>query len=421
MEAPLHAHPISALPPPQLNISSGSHLWNRHSSPSIKPLDKLHQTPLGKAPTNASISSTTSSREKKEKQRGILGRFRAKKKDDSERNSLVFAIDLELHEPSPYPLANLGVLSGSTSFSDLHLPNSSSTSIRHQQSFSSLSSGGGTPSQMMPSISYPIGYQQATPPVSNKSNKPEDLRSHHHHHHHGLFHRHHSPSQTHTTPGKGLVIDDEEIILDTDLGKLQGIVSNKVPQSVLDATRKPSVGDVNPVAPWETSSSPRVSSMVPGGGLQNDATWTAPESWGVRPHHAISEELGEFPAEETVVTSRQTYCLRVFRMDSTFATIPCPAHTSVAELIGMLAKKFFVPVGERWVLVHYQNNLARVMQPNERPVVLQQKGLERLGYVEEMDGGGEMGRDDWSGFWRFVFMRADGLSSFAVCASAENC
>lgn len=211
-----------------------------------------------------------------------------------------------------------------------------------------------------------------------------------------------------------MVIGDEEIILDTDLGKLQGIVSNKVPQSVLDANGKSSVGDINPVAPWESSSSPRVSAIVPGGGPQNDATWTAPESWGVRPHQAIAEELGEFPAEDTVVTSRQTYCLRVFRTDSTFATIPCPAHTSVAELLGMLAKKFFVPVGERWMLVHYQNNLARVMQPNERPVVLQQKGLERIGYVEEMDGGGEMGRDDWSGFWRFVFMRADGLSSFAV-------
>lgn len=306
------------------------------------------------------------------------------------------------------------MLSGSNSFSDLHLPNASTSSIKHQQSFSSLSSGGGTPNQIMPNFSYPTSHQQTTFPNSNKPNKSEESKAHHHHPHHGLFHRHHSPSQIHTAPGKGLVIDDEEIVLDTDLGKLQGIVSNKVPQSVLDATGKVSVGEVNPVAPWESSSSPRVSSIVPGGGLQNDATWTAPESWGVRPHHAITEELGEFPAEETVVTSRQTYCLRVFRTDSTFATIPCPAHTSVGELLGMLAKKFFVPVGERWVLVHYQNNLARVMQPSERPVVLQQKGLERLGYLEEMDGGGEMGRDDWSGFWRFVFMRADGLSSFAV-------
>jgi adenylate cyclase len=285
--------------------------------------------------------------------------------------------------------------------------------MKHQQSFSSLSSGGGTPNQTAPSFPFNAFGQVYTPAGASGASKPtkhEEPKAQHHHHH-GLFHRHHSPSQGHTTPGKGLVIDHEEIILDTDLGKLQGIVSNKVPQSVLDANGKCSIGEINPIAPWETSS-PRTSTVIPSAG-PNDATWTAPESWGVRPHNSITEELPEFP-EENVVESRQTYCLRVFRTDSTFATIPCPANTSVLELIALLSKKFFVPVGEQWVLVHYLNNLARVMQPSERPVLVQQKSLERLGYVEDVDGGGEMGRDDWSGFWRFVFMRTDELSNIAV-------
>ena len=269
---------------------------------------------------------------------------------------------------------------------------------------------------MIPSFSFNTVGQVYTPQGgvggANKHSKHEEPKTQqHHHHHHGLFHRHHSPSQGHMIPGKGLVIDDEEIILDTDLGKLQGIVSNKVPQSVLDANARGSIGEVNPIAPWETS--PRTSSVIPSAVSQNDATWTAPESWGVRPHNSITEELPEFP-EDNVVESRQTYCLRVFRSDSTFATIPCPANISVLELLSLLAKKFFVPAGERWVLVQYVNNLARVMQPSERPVAVQQKSLERLGYLEDMDGGGEMGRDDWSGFWRFVFMRADGLSNIAV-------
>jgi hypothetical protein len=320
---------------------------------------------------------------------------------------------VEPQEANPYPFANLGILSGSTSFTDLPLANPSSTLMKHQQSFSSLSSGGGTPNQTMPSFPFNTFGQTHNPHTSgtnsNKPNKHDDLKPHnqHHHHHHGIFHRHHSPNQGHAIPGQRLVIDHEEIVLDTDLGKLQGIVSNKVPQSVLDASGKGAVAELNPVAPWETS--PRTSSILP----NPDATWTAPESWGVRPHNSIADELPEFP-EENVVESRQTYCLRVFRTDSTFATIPCPANTSVQELLGLLAKKFFVPVGERWVLVHYLNNLARVMQPSERPVALQQKSLERLGYVENMDGGGEMGRDDWSGFWRFVFMRVDGLSNIAV-------
>ena len=247
---------------------------------------------------------------------------------------------------------------------------------------------------------------------SNYKPKYEEARQHHH----GLFHRHHSPHQTQTTPSKGMVVDDEEIILDTDLGKLQGIVSNKVPPSVLEPN-----GKVNPVAPWEAAGSPRAASVVPGGGAQNDATWTAPESWGVRPHNALTEELIEFPAEEVPVVSKQTYCLRVFRTDSTFATMSCAATISVSELIGMLAKKFFVPIGERWILVHYHNNLARVMQPSERPALLQQKYMERLGYIESEDGGGEMGRDDWSGYWRFVFMKAHGLSTTAVSLTLRIC
>jgi adenylate cyclase len=210
-----------------------------------------------------------------------------------------------------------------------------------------------------------------------------------------------------------MTVGDDEIILDTDLGSLQGIVSNKVPQSVLEAQSKRST-EVNPIAPWETS--PRQSSIMPVATAQqtSDATWTAPESWGVRPHNAIAEDLPEFLEETDAKESKQMYCLRVFRTDSTFATMNCAANTSVQELLGMLAKKFFVPVGERWVLVHYHNNLARVLQPTERPIALQQKSLERLGYVEEVDGGGEMGRDDWSGFWRFVFMRVDELSTIAV-------
>jgi hypothetical protein len=285
--------------------------------------------------------------------------------------------------------------------------------MKHQQSFSSLSSGGATPSQPFSFNTFGQVYTpQAVGVTERKSLKQEEPKAQHHHHH-GLFHRHHSPSQAYTIPGKGLVIDDEEIILDTDLGKLQGIVSNKVPQTLLDANVKGSVSDVNPVAPWETSS-PRTASVVPSVSSQSDATWTAPESWGVRPHASIAEELADFPEEETVVASRQTYCLRVFRTDSTFATISCSANTSVTELLTLLAKKFFVAPGERWVLVHYINNLARILQHQERPVAIQQKSLERLGYVEDLDGGGEMGRDDWSGYWRFVFMRADGLSNIAV-------
>ena len=91
VEAPLHLYPVSALPAPQLNISSNSNLWNRHSSPNTKPTDKMYQTPLSKSTTNA--GPTSNSHEKKEKQRGILGRFRAKKKEESNRKHNLFLTD----------------------------------------------------------------------------------------------------------------------------------------------------------------------------------------------------------------------------------------------------------------------------------------------------------------------------------------
>ena len=198
------------LPAPQLNISSSSNLWNRHSSsPNIKPADKMYQTPLGKATTN--VSTASNSREKKEKQRGLLGRFRAKKKEETVERIPCYLFDsyIEPQESNPYPLANLGVLSGSNSFTDLHLPNNpSSTSMKHQQSFSSLSSGGGTPNQVTPSFSFNTFGQGSTPQArcagANKPSKHEEYKAQqHHNYHHGLFHRHQSPSQAtyHTRKG----------------------------------------------------------------------------------------------------------------------------------------------------------------------------------------------------------------------------
>jgi hypothetical protein len=377
----------------------------------------MYTSPLNKASTNISNNKDSGGRERKDKQKGLLSRWRAKKKEDSDSTSIqLLESDLLAPQgPNPHPLSTLGILDGSTSFSDLHLPNPGSTTMKHQHSFSSLSSGGGTPNQANSTFSFNTYGQMHTPQSTGaRPTRAEETSrsSHQNHHHHSLFHRHHSPSQSHATPGK-VLIDDEEIILDTDLGKLQGIVSNRVPQSLLDG--RSSIGEVNPVAPWESSSSPRVSAVTPGNG--SDATWTAPESWGVRPHNSMAEDLVEFPPEEPHPASKQTHPIRVFRTDSTFATIPCAANVSVNELITLLAKKFFVPAGERWVLVYYHYNLARVLQPSEKPLVIQQKSLERLGYIEEADGGGEMGRDDWSGFWRFVFMRADGLANVAVSSS----
>jgi hypothetical protein len=93
VEAPVHERPISAIsthtPVPQLNLSSsttsqffGAH---RHSSPTLKPVDKMYQTPLSKATTFVGGSN---SREKEKKSKGLLSRFRAKKKEENPDGTL---------------------------------------------------------------------------------------------------------------------------------------------------------------------------------------------------------------------------------------------------------------------------------------------------------------------------------------------
>ena len=82
----MHERPISAIsthtPAPQLNLSSTSQFFSshRHSSPTLKPVDKMYQTPLGKATT---FVGGTNSREKEKKPKGLLSRFRAKKKEEN--------------------------------------------------------------------------------------------------------------------------------------------------------------------------------------------------------------------------------------------------------------------------------------------------------------------------------------------------
>ena len=87
------------------------------------------------------------------------------------------------------------------------------------------------------------------------------------------------------------------------------------------------------------------------------------------------------------------YFMRVFRTDSTFATLSTGINATVADILQMLAKKSVLHDS----ISHYQlllrkHDLSRQLDAGERPVAMQKKLLEQAGY-EPSDGIEEIGRD----------------------------
>lgn len=135
--------------------------------------------------------------------------------------------------------------------------------------------------------------------------------------------------------------------------------------------------------------------------------WTPPDSWGVRedgdhvvnslPHIDNEVDVGGYD-------DRGMYFIRVFRIDSTFATLCAPLYATVSHILALLGKKSFLQDD----LVNYQivmrrNDLSRQLEPGERPIAIQKKLLEQVGY-QASDHIEDVGRDDHSYICRFVFL-----------------
>jgi adenylate cyclase len=189
--------------------------------------------------------------------------------------------------------------------------------------------------------------------------------------------------------------------LDTDMAHMEGIVN-------------PQQGPLTPptnelIIPW-SGEDPKAETNDDGG------AWDAPDSWAVKrvgeenmANHGEFEESTAAPKEEETL---KTYCVRIFRVDSTFATLSATLNTPVSEIIQTLGKKTLLQDElDNYHIVMRKHDTSRQLDPNERPLLIQKRLLEKAGYMDA-DRFEEIGREDNSYLCRFTFIPAK-MSGYA--------
>ena len=217
----------------------------------------------------------------------------------------------------------------------------------------------------------------------------------------GKFGRHHArrnhsyESNTPDRTRQDSNAQDGMFNLDMDLDNMEGIVSKKTePMSPLDApfTGIPDMDDTKRNMSQDSGAA---------------GSWDAPDSWAVKKAGddvvARLPEISEDGLPQKEEDDGTPYCMRVFRVDSTFATVSSSINSTVADILQLLAKKSVLQDAiENYQLVLKKHDLQRALDLGERPIAMQKKLLEQVGYthVDRMD---EVGREDNSYLCRFTF------------------
>lgn len=189
--------------------------------------------------------------------------------------------------------------------------------------------------------------------------------------------------------------------LDTDLEDMSGIVTRHAPLTPMVPGVLNNITSSNEVEPLP---------VVPAPGKGPNGVWNAPDSWAVRrtdpdepPQTLEMEDIGSPPQPNEKLAP---YCIRVFRSDGTFATLQMALDASVQDLISQIIKKSYVTESlDNYHIVLRKHDLVRVLNHAERPLYIQKRLLQQVGY-EEGDRIEELGRDDNSYICRFLFLSA---------------
>ena len=175
--------------------------------------------------------------------------------------------------------------------------------------------------------------------------------------------------------------------LDTDLQNMEGIVDPNVPPSKLMLGGAIGGGSVD--EKYRQHSIDLDSATGPG-------TWDAPDSWIINPKIGFEEKKVE---DDGI-----PHCVRVFRVDSTFATLSTGINTTASEVLQMLGKKSFLQDElSNYEIIMRKHDLCRSLGKGERPLAIQKRLLEQAGYLP-CDRIEEIGRDDNSYLCRFTFV-----------------
>ncbi|KND90187.1 Adenylate cyclase [Tolypocladium ophioglossoides CBS 100239] len=182
--------------------------------------------------------------------------------------------------------------------------------------------------------------------------------------------------------------------LDTNLNDMEGILTKPPPLTPMDTSF---VNNIDGERKEPTVEGPK-------GG------WDAPDSWAVRrgteersSHTTDVDEVGSPPRPEEKLTP---YFIRIFRSDGTFSTHTMALDSSVTDVISQVVKKTYVVDGlENYNIIMKKHDLIRVLTPPERPLLMQKRLLQQVGY-EEKDRIEELGREDNGYLCRFMFLSA---------------
>ncbi|KAI1761848.1 PP2C-domain-containing protein [Hypoxylon sp. FL1150] len=181
--------------------------------------------------------------------------------------------------------------------------------------------------------------------------------------------------------------------LDTNLSDMEGILAQPLPLTPME----PSIFNITDADLEPTSA-------------QGSGAWNAPDSWAVRrnleereAHAPEVDDVGTPPRPEEKMS---LHCIRVFRGDGTFATVQMPLTSTVSDVMAQVVKKTFVTESlENYHIVLMKHNLSRVLAGPEKPLLIQKRLLQQVGY-EEKDRLEDIGREDNGYLCRFLFLSA---------------
>ena len=187
--------------------------------------------------------------------------------------------------------------------------------------------------------------------------------------------------------------------LDTNLDDLEGIVD---PNALGNMPPHGGIFTGEPIAEEPQKESKETDAM------RGPETWDAPDSWAVKKvgdeNLRRLREIDEDGIPQKIEDDGTPHCVRIFRIDSTFATLSMGVNTTAAEILQVLGKKSFLQDDlDNYQIIMQKHDLHRQLAPGERPIAIQKKLLEQAGY-QGTDRIEEIGREDNSYLCRFTFV-----------------
>ena len=214
----------------------------------------------------------------------------------------------------------------------------------------------------------------------------------------GLSYEGHSGKDTEKARNAS-VTEGSMFVLDTNLDDMEGIIA---PQA---GTANASHGGIftGESIPEEPRKELRDVDAVNGPGA-----WDAPDSWAVKKvgdeNLGRLREIDEAGIPPKLEDDGTPHCVRIFRIDSTFATLSQSVNTTASEILQMLGRKSFLQDDlDNYQIIMRKHDLHRQLAPGERPIAIQKKLLEQAGY-HVSDRVEEIGREDNSYLVRFTFV-----------------